>query len=96
MEVCDYFLKRRFRADRELIFQTARAQGIDLDESQKQQILDFKTARGAKTGPGLVRDLNGGAAEILFESQDAEAFMLQTSLMEKSGASPNVTSAIRN
>ena len=89
MEVCKYLLQRSI--DRELIFQTARAQGLDLDESQKQQILDFKTTRG-QTGPGLVQDLNAGASEISFESQDAEAFMLQTSLMEKSGASPNVTS----
>jgi len=43
-------------------------------------------------GPGLVRDLNGGPEELAFELRDAEAFMLQTSLMQKYGASPDVTS----
>lgn len=88
LEVCEYFLKRA--VDRELIFQTAKAQGVRLDDSQKQQLNDFKTMR-AQPEPGLVRDLNGGAAEMTFELQDAEAFMLQTSLLEKSGASPNVS-----
>lgn len=86
--VCEYFLKRA--VDRELIFQTAKAQGVQLDDSQKQQLNNFKTMR-VQPEPGLVRDLNGGAAEMMFELQDAEAFMLQSSLLEKSGASPNVT-----
>lgn len=86
--VCQYFLKRA--VDRELIFQTAKAQGVKLDDSQKQQLNNFKAKR-SQPEPGLVRDLNGGAAEMTFELQDAEAFMLQTSLLEKSGASPNVT-----
>lgn len=87
--VCEYFLKRAI--DRELIFQTARAQGLQLDDSQKQQLSNFKTVR-EQPEPGLVRALNGGAAQMTFELQDAEAFMLQTTLLEKSGASPNVTS----
>jgi hypothetical protein len=88
MQVCQYYLQRAI--NRELIFQTAKAQGIGLNDSQKQQILDFKTMR-AQPGPGTIRDLNGGSAEIAFESQDAAAFMLQTSLMDRAGASPNVT-----
>lgn len=88
LEVCEYFLQRAI--DRELVFQTARSQGVELDPSQKQQMENFKTMREQR-GPGLVSDLNGGAPELSFESRDAEAFMLQASLMEKSGASPNVT-----
>jgi hypothetical protein len=83
-----YFLQRAI--DRELILQTAKAQGVALDGSQRQQMLDFETTR-EQHGPGLVRDLNGGADEVSFEMRDTEAFMLQASLMEKSGASPNVT-----
>jgi hypothetical protein len=89
LDVCQYFLQRA--VDRELILQTAKAQGRALDASQRQQMTDFQTTR-EQHGPGLVRDLNGGAGEISFEMRDAEAFMLQTSLMEKLGASPNVTS----
>ena len=88
LNVCQYFLQRAI--DRELILQTAKAQGLALDTSQRQQMVDFQTTR-EQHGPGLVRDLNGGAAEVSFEMRDAEAFMLQTSLMEKLGASPNVT-----
>ena len=87
-KVCEYYLHRAI--DRELIFQTAKAKGIELDESQKQQIADFKTMRG-QHGPGVAQELNGGAAQLAFEERDAEAFMLQTSLLERSGASPNVT-----
>lgn len=54
-------------------------------------MLDFETTR-EQHGPGFVRNLSGGADEISFEMRDAEAFMLQASLMGKSGASPNVTS----
>jgi hypothetical protein len=89
LDVYKYFLQRA--VDRELIFQTAKAQGLALDGSQRQQMLDFETTR-EQHGPGFVRDLNGGADEVSFEMRDAEAFMLQTSLLEKSGASPNVTS----
>ena len=41
--------------------------------------------------PGLVSKLTVNAAEIEFELRDAQAFMLQTSLMEQAGATPNVT-----
>ena len=88
LNVCQYFLQRA--VDRELILQTAKAQGLALDASQRQQMVDFQTTR-EQHGPGLVRDLNGGNAEVSFEMRDAEAFMLQTSLMEKLGASPNVS-----
>ena len=89
LDAYKYFLQRAI--DRELILQTAKAQGVALDGSQRQQMLDFETTREQR-GPGLVRDLNGGADEVSFEMRDAEAFMLQASLLEKSGASPNVTS----
>lgn len=88
LAVCQYFLKRAI--DRELILQTAKAQGLQLDDSQRQQLSNSKDVR-EQPAPGQVRNLNGGASEMAFEMQDAEAFMLQTSLLEKSGASPNVT-----
>ncbi|HWC59819.1 MAG TPA: hypothetical protein VHC44_09005 [Verrucomicrobiae bacterium] len=88
-EACKYFVQRAI--DRELILQTAKAQGVSLNDSQQQQMLDFETTR-EQHGPDLVRSLNDSAAEIVFEMRDAEAFMLQTSLLQRAGASPNVTS----
>ena len=85
---CEYFLHRAI--DRELILETAKSQGVELDESQKQQVENFKTM-SENQGPGVVHDLNGGPAQLAFEMQDTEAFMLQTSLLERTGASPNVT-----
>lgn len=87
-EVCEYYLQRAI--DRELIFQTARERGLELDSSQKQQLVNYATMRG-QHGPGVVQDLNGSSAESSFQLRDAEAFMLQTSLMEQLGISPNVT-----
>ncbi len=89
LEACKYFVQRAI--DRELILQAAKAQGLALDDSQHQQMLDFETTR-EQHGPDLVRSLNDSAAEIVFEMRDAEAFMLQTSLLQRAGASPNVTS----
>ncbi|HWD91570.1 MAG TPA: hypothetical protein VG938_04390 [Verrucomicrobiae bacterium] len=88
-EVCEYYRQRAI--DRELIFQTASAQHVVLNESQQQQLANLQRLR-QQQGPGLVRDLAGGPEELSFELRDDEAFMLQTSLMENSGASPNVTS----
>jgi len=87
-ETCEYFRTRAI--DRELIFQAAKARGVDLAESQQQQLAHLRDLR-RQPGPGLVRDLNGGPEQLSFELRDAEAFMLQTSLMQKLGASPDVT-----
>jgi hypothetical protein len=89
LEVCDYYRHRA--VDRELIFQTAKAQEVGLNESQQQQLANLQRLR-QQQGPGLVRDLTGGTDHLTFELRDDEAFMLQTSLLEKLGASPNVTS----
>jgi hypothetical protein len=84
----DYFLGRAI--DRELILQTARAQGVGLTESQDQQLAKLRALR-EQPEPGLVSKLTVDAAQIDFELRDSQAFMLQTALMAKGGATPNVT-----
>jgi hypothetical protein len=87
-EAYQYFLDRAI--NRELIQQAAKAQGVTLTDSQGEQLTRTRTAR-EQSEPGLVGKLTVNAAEIEFESRDAAAFMLQTTLMARQGASPNVT-----
>ena len=87
-EGLNFFLKRAI--DRELIFQTARAQGITADEGQNQQLADMIAQRN-QPEPGGIARLNAGPASRQFELRDAQAFQLQTALMAAQGSSPNVT-----
>jgi hypothetical protein len=88
-EECEYFRQRA--VDRELILQAARKEEISLSESQQQQLANLQRLR-QQPGPGVIRNLIGGPQNLSFELLDDQAFMLQADLMEKSGASPNVTS----
>jgi hypothetical protein len=76
--------------NRELTLQAAKAQGVELDDSQRQQLSQYRGQRNLPE-PGLLQQLNVDASQIDFEVRDAEAFMLQTALLDKSGASANVT-----
>lgn len=84
----DYFLQRAI--NRELVLQAAKAQGVTLNQAQDEQLAKLQALREQRE-PGLVGKLTVNAAEIEFELRDAQAFMLQTSLMEQAGATPNVT-----
>jgi len=83
-----FLLKRA--VDRELIFQTAKEQGLSLNEAQIEQLEKFKSVRDLPE-PGGIAKLNSTGAQRELELEDAQAFMLQTSLMAAQGASPNVT-----
>jgi len=84
----NYLLKRA--VDRELIFQTAEKRGITLGESQYQQLETLRAARN-QPEPGRIAQLNGDPAGNRLEFLDAEAFMLETTMMADQGMSPNVT-----
>ena len=84
----DYFLQRAI--NRELVLQAAKAQGVTLNQAQEDQLAKMRALR-EQPEPGLVSKLTVNAAEIEFELRDAQAFMLQTSLMAQAGATPNVT-----
>jgi len=83
-----FLLKRA--VDRELIFQTAKKQGLALNDSEQQQLASLNSMRGLPE-PGGIAKLNSSGAQRNLEMQDAQAFMLQTELMAAQGASPNVT-----
>jgi hypothetical protein len=83
-----YLLDRA--VNRELILQTAKAQGVELDESRREQLDQFRMLR-KQSEPGLVQALNVDQGRVDFETRDAEAFMLQTELLVRTGASPNVS-----
>ena len=89
-EAYTYLLDRAI--NRVLVRQEATRQGVKLSEGQRQQLARYQGER-ASGGPGLVRQLNLTPAALAFEQRDAEAFMLQTSLMAARGQSPNVRSA---
>lgn len=84
----EYLLQRAI--DRELILQTAKARGLELSQAQKRQLAEAKAARQLPE-PGQVQRMNVDQAQLDFEMRDGEAFLLQTSLMAGSGATPNVT-----
>ena len=84
----DYYLKRA--VDRDLIFQKAQQQGIALDESQHHQLAALQAMRN-QPEPGGIARLNDSPAANQLEMQDSAAFMLQTTLMNAQGDSPNVT-----
>jgi len=83
-----YLLKRA--VDRELIFQAAQKWGVQLNDSQNQQLANYDQMR-RQPEPGGIASLNVNPAQQELEMQDSKAFLLQTSLMADQGASPNVT-----
>ncbi len=83
-----FFLHRAVQ--RELIFEAAHHRGIDLDESQNQQLATMQAMRNQPEPGGLAR-LNSDPASQRMEAMDARAFMLQTAIMAAQGVSPNVS-----
>ena len=87
-ETFDFYRQRA--VDREVIFELAARQGIQLDNAQRQQLDNFKSMRH-QPEPGGIAQLNRDKAGDDLELLDAKAFMLQTSLLAAQGASPDVT-----
>jgi len=83
-----FFLHRAVQ--RELIFEAASKQGIDLDESHNQQLANMQAMRN-QPEPGGIARMNSDPASERMEALDARAFMLQTAIMAARGASPNVS-----
>jgi hypothetical protein len=84
----EYLLQRA--VDRELTFQTAKAEGVEFTQAQKLQLASFRNAR-QQSAPGESQRLNADGDQTAFELRDAAAFMLQAMLLANVGASPNVT-----
>jgi hypothetical protein len=82
-----YLLKRA--VDRELIFQTAKERGLTLNDAQNRQLANLQSVRSLPE-PGGIAKINSTTAQRDLEMRDAQAFMLQTSLLAAEGASPNV------
>ena len=80
--------------DREITLQTARAQGIDLTESQREQLAGLR-ARSETSEASLFDELQHDPANTEFEARDALASLLQASLAEKAGVPPRDVTAER-
>jgi hypothetical protein len=79
--------------DREVTLQNARAQRVDLTESQREQLAKLR-ARSELPAANLFDDLQHNPANAEFEARDAAALLLQASLAEKAGVpSRDVTAA---
>ncbi|MDX1953415.1 MAG: hypothetical protein SFY81_14650 [Verrucomicrobiota bacterium] len=87
-EVYHFFLERAI--NRELIFQTAKQQGIELSEAHKQRLAQIRMQKEERE-PGVIEKLNRSDAASELELRDSEAFMLQTEMMAARGESPNVS-----
>ena len=79
--------------DREVTLQNARAQRVDLTESQREQLAKLR-ARRELPAANLFDDLHHNPATADFEARAAAALLLQASLAEKAGVpSRDVTAA---
>ncbi len=77
--------------DRELTYQTARSQGVELSEAQKQQLAGHKAISNTPEA-GVFDTLQHGPANTDFQQRDLAAMALQYSLAEKAGVPlPHVT-----
>ena len=87
-EMYDFLLRRA--VDREIVFQTARREGIELSATQKQQLeVARKQSEEPLTGSF---DFQPKAENVDFEQRDFAGLLLQTSLAAKAGVgSPHVT-----
>jgi hypothetical protein len=81
--------------DRELVFQTARSQGIELTEQQKQSLEQARAAAQARFADPVNLEMfkrTGGLGtvedQIAFELRDAESNLLTTTLAAKAGVPP--------
>jgi hypothetical protein len=87
-EMYDFLLRRA--VDREIVFQTARREGIQLNATQEQQ-LEVARKRSEEPLTGSF-DFQPKAENVDFEQRDFAGLLLQTSLAAKAGVgSPHVT-----
>ena len=85
----EFLLKRA--VDRELTYQVARSQGVELTDALKERLAEHK-ARSTSTEEGTFDTLQHGVENTEFQQRDLAAMALQYALAEKAGVpSPHVT-----
>lgn len=79
--------------EREVTFQAAQAQGVELTAAQRQRLANLRTRSEARE-PGVFDTVQQNPANVEFEQRDATGLLLQAALAEKAGVpSPHVTAA---
>jgi hypothetical protein len=79
--------------ERELTFQAAREQGVELTAAQRGRLADLR-ARSEQREPGVFDTVQHNPVNVEFEQRDAIGLLLQAALAEKAGVpSPHVTAA---
>lgn len=79
----EFLLERA--VDRELTFQTARAQGIELSATQRDRLAALVSRTAASPGAYVFDTMQHSAANATFEVRDAMALLLHATLAEKAG-----------
>lgn len=88
-QMYEFLLKRAI--ERELTFQAARAQGVELSGEQQRQLAEMRSAL-ERQDPDVVQQLTMNSARIEFDIRDATGLMLQANLAAHAGLpSPHVT-----
>ena len=88
-DMYDFLFNRA--VERELTFQAARSQGIELTQEQKQRLAEIR-ARSEEKAPGVFDTLQQNPENTAFEQRDLTGLLLQAALAEKAGvSSPHVT-----
>ena len=91
-EMLTFLLNRAI--DRELVFQAARQEQVELDEAGQRE-LDRVRASLFKKDPAVIKPAEPDPATVEFEQRDATALLLRTALLNKAGiAAPIVTRAM--
>jgi hypothetical protein len=89
-EMYEFLFKRA--VDREVTFQAARTQSVDLNDSQKQRLAQIR-GDSERRDPAVFDNLHQSPENTDFEQRDFTGVALQSVLAEKAGvASPYVTS----
>jgi hypothetical protein len=77
--------------EREVTFQAASRQGVELTEAQRQRLAELRV-RSEKHDPGVFDTVQQNPANVEFEQRDAMGLLLQAALAQKAGVpSPHVT-----
>jgi hypothetical protein len=73
--------------DREVVFQKARSEKVELSAAQRER-LEAIRKRGSEKEAGVFDTVQQNPANVEFEARDSEALLLQAALVAKAGISP--------
>ena len=81
-EMFEFLLQRAI--ERELVFQAARREGIELDDAGRRELARLRASL-FKQDPSVIKPAQPDPAAVEFQERDATGLLLRTALLNKSG-----------